>query len=168
MLDTRSRIPTDEAERLALGKKLHEKEWGTIAQAANALGMREHQLYPIQKEYRDSVGIVTPAMLNATRPRAPRVEAKDEAQARRNEVKRRSYLKRKAEKEAAKLAANAARHNGGNGQLVRIPAAQNVELYQNRIAELETAKASLEDQLAHALDECHTLQKLLMVVGRTL
>lgn len=163
MPEPKSQNPLDAAERLALGKKLHEKHWPTMATAAAALGIPAHHLYVIQKDYRDSAGIITSKMLGAARGRATRKikETRDKEGEHRAEIKRRSYEKRKAEKLAEQSA-------GSNGQLVRLPAAQDVAQYQNRIIELERGRADLEDQLSHALEECQTLQKLLMVVGRTL
>lgn len=161
MPDTNSRLPTDAAERLALGKKLHEKHWPSINDAAAALGVKPFRLYPIQKEYRDSAGIVTAHMLNGAQSRPP-AKTMDKEGERRAEIKRRSYEKRKAEKLAEKL------NGASNGQLVRVPAGQDVAQFQNRIVQLERDNAELAAELAHAMDENQTLQKLLMVVGRTL
>lgn len=156
-------LPTDPAERLALGKKLHEKHWPTNKDAAAALGIREHNLYVVLKEFRDSENIVTPNMTSSSRRRTRAIGnlPDDQMREHRNAIKRRSAEKRKAEKEAA-------RSNSTNGHLVRLPLAPDVAQFQNRIIELERHNSELQSDLAHTLEEMQTLQKLLMTVGRTL
>lgn len=144
-------LPTDPDQRLALGKRLHERPSNiTVSQAAEQMGLREHHCYPLMKEYRDSVGIVTPAQVRIA---ALRAEGRGPEQSGRRRTKA----------------------NGGNGhaptrQLVKTPtvADYNVKMADVRIAELEAENAELREQLRHAMEEIGIHQKILMEVGRAL
>ena len=128
-------LPTDPDERLALGRQLHERGPNlTVPQAAQQLGLREHDAYPVMKEYRDSVGIVTPSQIRIAKLRA---EGRGPERA----------------------AANKKKANGGSHAPRQLPQADDPSVARIR---------DLEGQLAAALDEVDVLQKLLMIVGRSL
>lgn len=126
-------------ERLALGKRVHEKEWPSPTIAAAELGRHPSLIYAYQREYRVSAGLLDP---NEEAAIAERKKAADRERNRKN----------RENKRLLKLNGNS------NGHLIPSPQDPNSGV---RIA-------ALERELERALEEVHTLQKLLMVAGRAL
>lgn len=151
-------------QRMALGKRIHEKEWPTVQAAAGELGISDATLWAYLAAYRKSIGVVTPGSLRASKPREPRgpyVRGSSPEEAR--ERKRAGDRERHAEKRRQQREAREAGLANGAGQhLVPVAAPLAVSaLIEARIAELES-------ELERAHDEVEILQKLLMVVGRSL
>jgi hypothetical protein len=145
-------------QRLALGKRLHEKEWPTVQAAAGELGISDATLWSYLAAYRKSIGVVTPGSLAASGRAKVKSATPDEAR----ERKRAADRARKARyREMVHEAKAAGLLNGAGQQLVPVAAPIDVSAWTARIAELET-------ELERAHDEVETLQKLLMVVGRSL
>lgn len=168
---------------MALGKRLHEKEWPSVKHASAALGRHESALYSDLKIYREAQGIVTPQMEIMRGGRPPQsAEQKKQADRERQARKR---AERRAAKEAAKNGSPGALallngHNGANGHAngSARPSAKSQQLellddprvpqLQARVATLESKLAEAEAEVAFLTKEAHTLQKLLMTVGTTL
>jgi hypothetical protein len=135
-------------ERLALGKRIHEREWGDMASACKELGTYKSNVYALQREYRASIGAL------------PEDAPKDPAQRRKELDAKRHRQRREAVKASPPPAANGSGSNGSGRALVPAPA-QDAARYSAKIA-------SLEAELDTAHDEIRTLQKILMTVGRSL
>lgn len=155
-----------QAERLQIGKRIHEEEWQSRDDAAAAIGIHRSTTYALLKAYRDSIGFLSPNQVAAQANNAKRIATRMANRAKRE----------KAEARKAAKAAKANGHtNGTNGhaapalvtrtELATIP---DRAKDAHQIAELKERLADAQDQLAHAMDEVHTLQKILMVVGKTL
>lgn len=137
----------DPAQRLDLGRRLHERqEWPSIQDAAEQLGVHVSTLYAMQREYREASGIETIAMSGGRKPLT-------EAQRKARDAAR--HAQKRTEARAAKL-----NGNGNGSHLVVVPPEDSAVL-RARIRELE-------HELAETLEEMQVLQKVLMVVGRTL
>jgi len=150
------------ADWMAMAKRVHEMEWPTRSAAAQELGVPLHQLYNWLRVYREDNGIAPSAHQMAKKGRGrytSDIIPGEDPMTR----KRRLDAARKREKNAE---LRALRLNGGSPPkskpqpLVRVSEPADHEL-QARVHQLA---ADLE--AAH--EEIRTLQKLLMVVGRTL
>lgn len=160
-------LPTNPQARLEIGRQAHEKKFGTVAQTALHFHVHQSNIYSAMKEYRDSVGIVTPGQLNAISSNASRIAARQVNAAARQgvkaataeEKKERDRKRHKRYRETHKAKKAALNSHGGNGQQL-VPVAADAVL-QAQINEMRA-------QLEHTMDEVHTLQKILMTVGKAL
>lgn len=130
--------------RLALGKRVHDREWGNVEAAAEVLGFHKSFLYTIQREYREAEGMLT-------------------ARAKRGSESMR----------LAHAARRATKGNGNGGEHVSQAAYAALTVTEPNperasVQNLKQRLAETEARLEAAMDECHVLQKLLMTVGRTL
>lgn len=157
-------------EKLALGKRLHEKEWPNIKDASFALNRHEASLYNYLRIYRESIGAVSATAKAAEGPKvkaaakeaapAPKVSRaiSDEERKARDAARKRERTKAKKAAESGELVPV-----NGNGESKHlVPAESGIVLkLKDRIRELEA-------ELAHVQGEAHTLQKIVMVIGERL
>jgi hypothetical protein len=165
-------IPTDPAARLALGKRIHDKtEWPSVRAAAEALGTYEGAVYTVQREYRNSAGIVAEAAERAREgahkrrsgPQFPIDKTglpADPAERTREISRRRSAARRAALKGEKPPSVVAMRE----GHLARIAD----DLDAGRIARLEAELDKSRADLDRAMGEVETLQAIVMALGTCL
>lgn len=146
-------LPTEPAELLDIGRRVHEKiEFPTIPSAAAHFGVPDSRIFVVLRQYRDSAGIVTEGQRRAIAGNAKRLKARH-----------------------AKPAKPKANGNGAG----TLPAAIAASLVHAKprlppagLARLSAADkariAELEDQLDHATEEIEAMRKILMVVARAL
>lgn len=135
-------LPTDHEGRMEIARKVHYKELPTVKGAAMTFGVPEAAIYVILKEWREANGIETEGQKRAKASNAKRVKSR-------------------AKNRAAKPNGKA------NGHAKPTPRQRAVALVPVNNEAKERIQ-HLEDQLTHSMEEVHTLQKLLMTVGRTL
>lgn len=159
---TERQAPTAQAERLAIGKGIHEKQWPSMAAAVEATGKTEASLWAWQSEYRKSIGFgragAAAAPAGDVDPKLAKKRADDAARKRAKNARIR----------AAREAANGTPPplaNGNGRHLVRV---DEFDALPGQVAQLSAQVTGLERDLEAAHDEIDTLRKILMVVGRTL